>query len=81
MRDGRGGLVGVELDLARDYHPPFWRWLHRFPNVTLDEFGGATILFREPSGSERASGGPFLPVDAFTTGDDENFVVFIPEPF
>lgn len=81
VRDATGRLVGVELVFARDYHPPFWRWLHRFPNVTLDEFGGATINFGVPNGSERASGGPFLPVHAFTTGDDENFVVYIPELF
>lgn len=79
LLDSSGAIVGVQLDLARDLHPPFWQWLHCFPNVTFDEFGGAQIHFREPDGSER-EGGPFLPVEAFTT-DGRDFVLYVPELF
>lgn len=79
LLDESGELVGVQLDLARDLHPPFWQWLHRFPNVTFDEHGGARIHFRQPAGTDRV-GGPFLPVEAFTT-DGGNFVLYVPELF
>ena len=79
LLDATGELVGVQLDLARDLHPPFWQWLHRFSNVTFDEHGGARIFFRERDSSER-EGGPHLPVEAFTT-DGKDFVLYVPELF
>ena len=71
--------MGVQLDLARDLHPPFWQWLHRFPNVTFDERGGARIYFQQSDGTEHEVG-PFLPVEAFTS-DGGDFVLYVPELF
>ena len=78
LLDASGELVGVQLDSTRDLHPRFWQWLHRFSNVSFDDYGGAQILFRQ-SATHRL-GGPYLPVDAFgtLTGD---FVLYVPELF
>jgi len=77
LLDASGGVVGVELDMARDLHPPFWQWLHRFANVSFDEHGGARVLFHG-SGAKQEVYGPYLPVEAFQNvmGD---FVVYVPE--
>lgn len=79
LLDGEGRLVGVQLDLVRELNPSFWLWLHRFSNVRFDAHGGALIHFEEPSGDEHACG-PFLPVDAYPSGDG-NYLLYIPELF
>jgi hypothetical protein len=77
--DAHGELVGVQLDLVRDLYLPYWQWLHRFPNVKFDEYGGARIHFREPDVSD-LQGGPFLPVEAFTA-EGGDFVLYVPDLF